>query len=214
MMKIVEIDGVYVDKEEAETLYISVAQRPEAKPNWLEYNSSAPHNEVAMKIDVSSDLIPFDDIILVPHDRQEIFKNPSHQLKIYTAPKVPTLYTDFSAGDLATNSEVYGDHTHSVVLDHLDVVEIILENEDTGSHPFHTHGHIFQLLDGYPSYDENFYDYADGTVFASYNDSDHNPGVWFFHCHIDWHLTQGLAMVLVEAPLKIQKRVSIPDDHY
>jgi iron transport multicopper oxidase len=41
-----------------------------------------------------------------------------------------------------------------------------------------------------------------------------NPGVWFFHCHIDWHLMQGLAMAFVEAPLQIQERVSIPQQQY
>ncbi|KAI8844847.1 multicopper oxidase-domain-containing protein [Chytridium lagenaria] len=26
-----------------------------------------------------------------------------------------------------------------------------------------------------------------------------NPGVWFFHCHIEWHIQAGLAMAFVEA---------------
>ena len=26
-----------------------------------------------------------------------------------------------------------------------------------------------------------------------------NPGPWFFHCHIDWHLAGGLAVVFAEA---------------
>jgi iron transport multicopper oxidase len=37
-----------------------------------------------------------------------------------------------------------------------------------------------------------------------------NPGAWFFHCHIDWHLTSGLAMVFVEAPDVMQKTLQIP----
>ncbi|ODV62503.1 Cupredoxin [Ascoidea rubescens DSM 1968] len=32
-----------------------------------------------------------------------------------------------------------------------------------------------------------------------------NPGVWYFHCHIEWHLSQGLALTIIEAPLEIQK---------
>jgi len=27
-----------------------------------------------------------------------------------------------------------------------------------------------------------------------------NPGPWFLHCHIDWHLEAGLAVVFAEAP--------------
>ena len=41
-----------------------------------------------------------------------------------------------------------------------------------------------------------------------------NPGVWLFHCHIDWHLAQGLAMVLIEAPLVLQETTTIPEQHY
>ncbi|TKA43220.1 hypothetical protein B0A55_13562, partial [Friedmanniomyces simplex] len=25
-----------------------------------------------------------------------------------------------------------------------------------------------------------------------------NPGAWLFHCHIQWHLASGMALVLVE----------------
>ena len=38
-------------------------------------------------------------------------------------------------------------------------------------------------------------------------------GVWFFHCHIDWHLATGLAATLVEAPQEIQQSLSIPQVH-
>jgi len=33
-----------------------------------------------------------------------------------------------------------------------------------------------------------------------------NPGAWLFHCHIDWHLSSGLAVQFIEAPLQIQER--------
>jgi len=37
-----------------------------------------------------------------------------------------------------------------------------------------------------------------------------NPGVWFFHCHIDWHQSAGMAATLVEAPGQLQKTQSVP----
>jgi iron transport multicopper oxidase len=40
-----------------------------------------------------------------------------------------------------------------------------------------------------------------------------NPGVWIFHCHIDWHLSSGLAMILIEAPQQMQERMTIPQEH-
>ena len=40
-----------------------------------------------------------------------------------------------------------------------------------------------------------------------------NPGVWLFHCHIEWHVDQGLIATMVEAPLEIQKSLTIPQNH-
>lgn len=33
-----------------------------------------------------------------------------------------------------------------------------------------------------------------------------NPGVWIFHCHIDWHLEAGLSMILVEGEAELQQK--------
>ena len=37
-----------------------------------------------------------------------------------------------------------------------------------------------------------------------------NPGVWFFHCHIDLHLVGGMAATFIEAPEVLQATQSIP----
>lgn len=91
----------------------------------------------------------------------------------YTKPKVPTLYSDLSSGDLATNAEVYGEYTHPMVLGHNQVVVVVLNNADTISHPFHLHGHNFQLLTRSPSYGAHFYDYMDGDP-VPYDPSKHS----------------------------------------
>lgn len=229
--------------------------------SWLEYNSSAAHPEAVMSVSVASDLVPFDDSTLVPHDKMPLLPEPDVTIEVtvqmmnlgdgagyaffdnisYVRPKVPTLYSVLDSGDFATNSLVYGEFTSPKVLEHNQVVEIILNNGDTGSHPFHLHGHNFQVLTRFPSYGPHFYDYEDGDP-VTYDPSNHpdfpkyparrdtlvippqgyfvirfvadNPGVWFFHCHIDWHLSQGLAMTLIEAPQQIQERMTIPADHY
>jgi len=64
----------------------------------------------------------------------------------YVAPKVPTLYSALSTGPAATNASVYGDNTNAFVLNKMDVVEIVLNNNDAGKHPFHLHGHNFQAV--------------------------------------------------------------------
>lgn len=62
----------------------------------------------------------------------------------YVFPAVPTLYTALSAGELADNPTIYGVNSNPYVLKHNDVIEIVLNNLDSGRHPFHLHGHNFQ----------------------------------------------------------------------
>lgn len=293
--QIVEVDGVYTEPTEADTIYIAVAQRysilfttknstdqnyaivtvadsvlldtipPELQlnnTNWLEYNASAPHLPANITVDVASDIVPFDDYTLTPYDHEPLLPDPDYTIELtvymenlgngvnyallnnitYTAPKVPTLYSVLSSGNLSTNSEVYGEFTHPFILEHNDVVEVILNNADGGTHPFHLHGHNFQVIQREPPYGEHFYDYADLTDPVPYDPSNHtafpeipirrdtlvlppqgyfvirfvadNPGVWFFHCHIDWHLSQGLGALFLEAPQQMQERLHIPEDHF
>ena len=42
-----------------------------------------------------------------------------------------------------------------------------------------------------------------------------NPGVWLFHCHIEWHVASGLIATIIESPLDIQSQLAgkIPQDH-
>ncbi|KAL1964569.1 hypothetical protein VTN77DRAFT_6866 [Rasamsonia byssochlamydoides] len=292
--RIVEIDGVYTEPTEADTLYIAVAQRysillttknstdrnyaivtvadsvlldtipPNLQlnnTNWLQYNAEAPHLPANITVSQASDLVPFDDITLVPYDHMPLLPEPDYVINVtvymqnmlngvnyaflnnitYTAPKVPTLYTVMSAGDMATNAEIYGEFTHPFVLKHNDVIQVVLNNGDTGSHPFHLHGHNFQVIDRAPSYGPSFYSYLNGDP-VPYDPNNHtafpafparrdtfvlppqgyfvmrfvadNPGVWFFHCHIDWHLAAGLGLLMIEAPTQIQQRLSIPQQHY
>ncbi|KAG0636008.1 Cupredoxin [Tuber brumale] len=109
---------------------------------------------------------PFDDFLLEPEDGEVLLENPDYSFNLdvvmdnlndganyaffneitYVAPKVPTLYTALSAGEHATNPAIYGRDTNSFVLKHNQVIEIILNNLDPGKHPFHLHGHNFQLV--------------------------------------------------------------------
>ncbi|CUM63459.1 uncharacterized protein PRCAT00001034001 [Priceomyces carsonii] len=144
----------------------------------------------------------------------------------YTAPKVPVLLTALSAGKEATNSLVYGTNTHSFVLQGDETIDIVVNNQDTGKHPFHLHGHVFQVIERHEEVPDtespvgfNKSDHAEWPEYPVRRDTVYvqpqsymvlrfkadNPGVWFFHCHIEWHLEQGLALVLVEDPIAIQE---------
>jgi iron transport multicopper oxidase len=54
----------------------------------------------------------------------------------YTAPIVPSLLTVLSAPtNYTTDATIYGDYTNPKVLGHNNVVQIVLNNGDTGKHP-------------------------------------------------------------------------------
>lgn len=64
----------------------------------------------------------------------------------YTTPVVPTLYTALTTGANASNLAVYGSYTNSFILQKDEIIELVLNNDDTGKHPFHLHGHNFQTV--------------------------------------------------------------------
>lgn len=284
---IVEIDGVYVQPEEADSLYIGVAQRygvlvktkkhdadalfrivnvidipmldvipadlKAISTNYMQYGKHAVASDPLPggpeKFDkVVKKLSPFDDFNLRPLTNETLLDDSDYQIVLnftmenlgdgvvyalfngitYVPPKVPTLFTVLSSGQFASNPAIYGSNTNTFVLQYGEVIEIVVNNMDPGFHPFHLHGHTFQVI----SRSEGTEDEENPIVYDSNNRShtnfpEHpmvrdtvmvnpngfvvlrfkaeNPGVWFFHCHLDWHLEQGLAITLVEAPLQIQE---------
>lgn len=65
---------------------------------------------------------------------------------VYHTPLVPSIFSAMSLGQQALDQGPYGSTTNSKVLPHLAMVEIIINNLDAGSHPFHLHGHAFQIV--------------------------------------------------------------------
>ena len=64
----------------------------------------------------------------------------------YVEPKVPSLYTALSVGKDATNPIVYGHAANAHVVDYNEIVEVVVNNFDSGGHPLHLHGHNFQIV--------------------------------------------------------------------
>ncbi|GLB41431.1 putative multicopper oxidase family protein [Lyophyllum shimeji] len=90
------------------------------------------------------------------------------------------------------------------------VIEISIPGGTVGSpHPFHLHGHTFDVI---RSAGSSVYNYDNpvrrDVVSIGGSTSDNvtirfttdNPGPWIMHCHIDWHLEIGLAVVFAEDP--------------
>jgi FtsP/CotA-like multicopper oxidase with cupredoxin domain len=95
-------------------------------------------------------------------------------------------------------------------------VDIIINNLDDGSHPFHLHGHDFYVLKTYKS-DIGWGSFKDGAFppvsspattsilrkdtimvprhgHAVIRFKADNEGLWMFHCHLLVHLGGGMAM--------------------
>ncbi|KAH7105424.1 Fet3 protein [Auriculariales sp. MPI-PUGE-AT-0066] len=138
----------------------------------------------------------------------------------YNFPNVPAVLSALSLGSNATIAEAYG--PNSFVVNHMDIVDIVLKNGDAGKHPFHLHGHKFQIIHRAEDYTSDDPALNPPLVEGQQNPirrdtvqvpSGHsatmrlvadNPGVWLFHCHIEWHLEAGLVIQLIEAPLEMQ----------
>nr|AGY56175.1 laccase 7 [Volvariella volvacea] len=73
-------------------------------------------------------------------------------------------------------------------------------------HPFHLHGHTFDVVRSAGSSVYNYIDPPRRDVVAIGLPGDNvtirfvtdNAGPWFLHCHIEWHLRNGLGVVIAE----------------
>ncbi|KAG8794750.1 laccase [Ceratobasidium sp. 428] len=133
----------------------------------------------------------------------------------YAPPSIPTLLKILSKqGNVSATDFAGSENTYS--LERNKVVEIVFGGSALGiTHPFHLHGHAFDVVQ-FGSSPPNYANpprrdvigvLEPGTRIRFKTD---NPGPWFLHCHIDWHLEEGLAMVFTETPSDIPKVVK-PD---
>ncbi|KAJ2778191.1 ferroxidase fet3 [Coemansia javaensis] len=203
----------------------------------VEYRSGAPTQR-----DGDVDWSAFNDIDLVPIEKDpalvadqsstldvhfgqytDTFNHGTFNNVSYVMPKVPSMFTALSAGDNALNPAIYGRQTNPHVAPHLRVVELVVNNYDAGTHPFHLHGHHFQLIARGPvPYDAAAAPEAAAAPISRDTVSipsmeyvvlrfrADNPGTWLFHCHIEWHIESGLNMVIVEAPEMMPQRIAVP----
>ncbi|CAG8466167.1 7875_t:CDS:2 [Funneliformis mosseae] len=98
------------------------------------------------------------------------------------------------------------------------VIEVRLINNGIGTHPFHMHGHNFFVLGSGDGTEvvESELNYKNPTIrdtvtlpamsWTVIRFLADNPGVWAFHCHIEWHVEMGLVAQLIESPTELAKR--------
>ena len=147
----------------------------------------------------------------------------------YIPQRVPSLYTALTVGNYSTDPVVYGVNSNPFVLKYGDVIEVVIQNKHENLHPMHLHGHQFQVLqrglpdsgwewNGTYDADDSPYPVRRDTVMLNKNSSSiwrfraDNPGVWLFHCHVEYHVTAGFQATFVEAPDHLGN-LTIPKDH-
>ncbi|KAF8903804.1 laccase 17 [Mucidula mucida] len=124
--------------------------------------------------------------------------------KSYIPPDLPTLLNIMANN--ATGMGDFGPNENTHVLKYNETVELVIHGSAGGhTHPFHLHGHAFSIVQGMngpTNYinppQRDVVGIGGSTVILRFRAD--NPGPWFLHCHIDWHLEAGLAVVFAEAP--------------
>ncbi|KAI0849334.1 putative ferroxidase [Daldinia vernicosa] len=278
-MDVISIDASYVQRQTAQQLRISAAQRFDAlitipkdadrnypylvaldvNPDFADKNPPRPllypFNVTGMLVtdsdkDTSRTVTvqkfePFDDTTFQPHDNESVYEPVDKQLVLnfdycfdandypracfndstYIAQKVPALYTAASLGENNTETAAYGP-VNAFIVEYGEILEIVVNNNNDAIHPFHLHGHQFQVLARPESQAGNWSaDVAINDIpprrdtvavnpksYAVFRIKAENPGVFLFHCHVEWHVEMGLTITLIEAPEEL-RNYTIPQDH-
>ncbi|KAJ8487814.1 hypothetical protein ONZ45_g14188 [Pleurotus djamor] len=124
----------------------------------------------------------------------------------YISPSVPVLLQMLSGAkrpqDFLPSEQVF-------ILPANKIIEVSIPG--AGAHPFHLHGHTFDIIRTSNSAVTNLVNpprrdvvpiNGGNTTFRFFSG---NSGAWFLHCHIDWHLEAGLAIVFAERPAEVNE---------
>nr|Q01679.2 RecName: Full=Laccase; AltName: Full=Benzenediol:oxygen oxidoreductase; AltName: Full=Diphenol oxidase; AltName: Full=Ligninolytic phenoloxidase; AltName: Full=Urishiol oxidase; Flags: Precursor [Phlebia radiata]CAA36379.2 laccase [Phlebia radiata] len=150
------------------------------------------------------------------------FDGPSLKFQIngvtFVPPTVPVLLQILSgaqsAADLLPSGSVYALPSNATI-------ELSLPAGALGGpHPFHLHGHTFSVVRPAGSTTYNYVNPVQRDVVSIGNTGDNvtirfdtnNPGPWFLHCHIDWHLEAGFAVVFAEDIPDVASINPVPQD--
>ncbi|KAK9773595.1 putative Cupredoxin [Seiridium cardinale] len=104
--------------------------------------------------------------------------------------------------------------------------QVVINSEDAMEHPWHMHGHTFQVVGWGPG---SFGSQPNGTHWNLQNPmrrdtltipaQSHvvlrfmtdNPGLWALHCHVAWHMEGGMLVSLAERPADLARMVQDMD---
>ncbi|KAA8538002.1 hypothetical protein F0562_027418 [Nyssa sinensis] len=131
-------------------------------------------------------------------------------------PDYPSSYYNYTADEFPFNVTVPLQGTKVKMLNYNETVEITFQGTNvlrtSESHPMHLHGYSFYVVGtGYgnfdPENDPKGYNFIDppelNTVsvpkngWATIRFVASNPGVWYWHCHFDRHLSWGMSTIFI-----------------
>ncbi|RLL98819.1 Multicopper oxidase abr1 [Aspergillus turcosus] len=207
---------------------------------WLVYDEEKelPPPPDIHELDPNNDFV--DDLVFVPVDHEPLLNPARYRIvldtsvtqrdgrsqftingKTYVDQEEPTLYTALAATPQnASDPSIYG-QVNPFVVEYGEVVEIIINNHHNNLHPWHLHGHQFQVLqrtipEG--GYFTGYFANVSSTPVKRDTIMVQNHGhavlrfLWLIHCHIEWHVTKGLTATIIEAPAQM-KGIEVPLDH-
>ncbi len=93
-----------------------------------------------------------------------------------------------------------------------EIVRAVINNPSKMDHPFHLHGHYFHVLGvsapGSGDYNGQSLNETNPILkdtlsiprkgWAVVQWKADNPGFWFFHCHVQWHMATGMVLLVTE----------------
>nr|ACR24357.1 laccase [Ganoderma lucidum] len=126
----------------------------------------------------------------------------------FTPPTVPVLLQILSGAQAAQDLLPSGSVYTLPINKSIELTFPATVNAPGAPHPFHLHGHSFAVVRSAGSTEYNYNNpvwrdvVSTGTPAAGDNVTirfqTDNPGPWFLHCHIDFHLEAGFAVVFAE----------------
>ncbi|KAI0666083.1 laccase B [Trametes maxima] len=137
----------------------------------------------------------------------------------FVPPTVPVLLQILSgaqsAADLLPGGSVYTLPSNATIEISFPVTAT---NAPGAPHPFHLHGHTFSVVRSAGSSTYNYENPVQRDVVSTGTAGDNvtirfttdNPGPWFLHCHIDFHLEAGFAIVFAEDTTDTASVNSVP----
>ncbi|CAG8496081.1 8828_t:CDS:2 [Scutellospora calospora] len=149
------------------------------------------------------------------------FINNSSYVSDFNSPTdIKVITYDIDAKTLPTSQNIkeYDDSLYG------GVAEIIVYNSNQANHPFHFHGRTFYLVgegENGTKVDESTFNLVDPPIrdttvvpaggWTVIRFILNNPGIWVFHCHIEWHIELGMLIQTVESPKALQT-LKVPDN--